>query len=245
MEPEGDKGQGYQHREAEPKDYDIDAIPRGQQKNLHSSTYKRLSNLNDGEWTTTTESFMSQINLKDDYRLREKKPIMDMKDTMKEFFERTSGCPETNHYNVIPRHHPDHFKIQKKRRKRVPLRVTKCPWICLQRFYSLHSHTESSPNHWQPELQIQISDMVRNPSTPSASPRFPVPISGTPTASWSQSGASLPTTISSSPQLLWFLNSSRQQPATCVPSDAELPHLSATVISILWSSPLLLLLRLG
>ncbi|XP_069778531.1 cilia- and flagella-associated protein 95-like isoform X4 [Narcine bancroftii] len=89
----------YQHREAEPKDYDIDAIPRGQQKNLHSSTYKRLSNLNDGEWTTTTESFMSQINLKDDYRLREKKPIMDMKDTMKEFFER---CLETTYTYDFP-----------------------------------------------------------------------------------------------------------------------------------------------
>lgn len=40
------------------------------------------------EWMTTTESFMSQINLKDDYRLRGKKPILDMKDTIKEMLER-------------------------------------------------------------------------------------------------------------------------------------------------------------
>ncbi|XP_055488461.1 cilia- and flagella-associated protein 95-like [Leucoraja erinacea] len=101
----------YQHREAEPKDYDVDAIPRGKAKNLHRSTYKRFSNFSDGEWMTTTESFMSQINLKDDYRLRGKKPILDMKDTIKEMLERTSGCPEASHYNVIPRHHPDHVKM--------------------------------------------------------------------------------------------------------------------------------------
>ncbi|XP_078251595.1 cilia- and flagella-associated protein 95-like [Rhinoraja longicauda] len=101
----------YQHREAEPKDYDVDAIPRGKRKNLHRSTYKRFSNLNDGEWMTSTEYFMSQINLKDDYRLREKKPILNIKGTIKDFFERTSGCPEANHYSVVPRHHPDHYKM--------------------------------------------------------------------------------------------------------------------------------------
>ncbi|XP_059830737.1 cilia- and flagella-associated protein 95-like [Hypanus sabinus] len=101
----------YQYREGEPKDYDIDAVPRGEKKNLFRSAYKRLSNLGDEDWTTTTELFMSQINLKDDYRLRERKSLMDMKDTMTEFFGRTSGCPEANHCNALPRHHPDHFKM--------------------------------------------------------------------------------------------------------------------------------------
>uniref|UniRef100_UPI00398E5DA2 cilia- and flagella-associated protein 95-like n=1 Tax=Pristiophorus japonicus TaxID=55135 RepID=UPI00398E5DA2 len=101
----------YQHREAEPKDYDVDALQQGQRKNLHRSAYKRLSNLPDGDWSTTTESVMSQINLKDDYRLREKKAIMDQKTVLKEFFKRTSACPETKHSSALPRHHSDHLKM--------------------------------------------------------------------------------------------------------------------------------------
>ncbi|XP_067885043.1 cilia- and flagella-associated protein 95-like [Heterodontus francisci] len=101
----------YQHREAEPKDYDVDTIPEGQTKNLHRSTYKRFLSLPEGDWSTTTESYMSQINLKDDYQLRERKPLMAQKTLTKEFFKRTSDCPETKHNEVLPRHPPEHSKM--------------------------------------------------------------------------------------------------------------------------------------
>ncbi|XP_078070152.1 cilia- and flagella-associated protein 95-like [Mustelus asterias] len=101
----------YQHREAEPKDYDVDALPEGYQKNLHRSTYRRFRSYPEGDWSTTSETFMSQINLKDDYQVRDKKPLMDHKSVVKDLFQRTAGCLDTKANVALPRHPPDHSKM--------------------------------------------------------------------------------------------------------------------------------------
>ncbi|XP_048383671.1 cilia- and flagella-associated protein 95-like isoform X2 [Stegostoma tigrinum] len=101
----------YQHREAEPKDYDMDAIPEGHWKNLHRSTYKRLTSFPSGDWSTTSEAFMSQISFKEDYRLREKMPLMDQKTAAKELRKRTAGGLDTKANAALPRHPPDYSKL--------------------------------------------------------------------------------------------------------------------------------------
>ncbi|GCC27929.1 cilia- and flagella-associated protein 95-like [Chiloscyllium punctatum] len=101
----------YQHREAEPKDYDMDAIPEGYWKNLHRSTYKRFISVPPGDWSTTSEAFMSQISFKDDYRLREKMPLMDQKTAVKELRKRTIGGLNTKANAALPRHPPEHSKL--------------------------------------------------------------------------------------------------------------------------------------
>ncbi|XP_038660020.1 protein C9orf135-like [Scyliorhinus canicula] len=101
----------YQHREAEPKDYDVDTVPEGCHKNLHRSTYKRFRSVPEGDWSTTTEECMSQVNLKGDYRQREKVPIADHRTVAKELFKRTSGCLDSSANAALPRHSPDHSKM--------------------------------------------------------------------------------------------------------------------------------------
>ncbi|XP_024262742.1 protein C9orf135 isoform X2 [Oncorhynchus tshawytscha] len=56
----------HKNREAEPKDYDFSLCPDGKKK-LSKSTYKHFGTYMDADWSTSTETQMSQYLLKRDY----------------------------------------------------------------------------------------------------------------------------------------------------------------------------------
>ncbi|XP_067838449.1 cilia- and flagella-associated protein 95-like [Heptranchias perlo] len=173
----------YQHREAEPKDYDIDTVKQGQ-KNLHRSTYKRLSNLPDGDWSTTSEYFLSQINLKEDYRLRPRKPLMNQKTVAKEFFKRTAGCPETNHSAVLPKYHPNRKKMYLETTYTYdytpPYHYTPSPLVtppeiadyrkCHSQFVDIDDFRRQGRNTWQDESGIYANSELKKVLFPPFNP---------------------------------------------------------------------------
>ncbi|XP_031426431.1 protein C9orf135 [Clupea harengus] len=55
----------HKNREAEPKDYDFTTCPEGK-KFLHKSTYQHFGTCKDVDWSTTTETQLSQGQLEKD-----------------------------------------------------------------------------------------------------------------------------------------------------------------------------------
>ncbi|XP_076854753.1 cilia- and flagella-associated protein 95-like isoform X2 [Brachyhypopomus gauderio] len=95
----------HRHREAEPKDYDFTAC-RDREKKLHKSTYKHLGTFVDADWSTTTESQLSQYFLKKEYEFKETPKSMVHPDHIQSVvFDRLShrGCRP-----VLPCHRPDY-----------------------------------------------------------------------------------------------------------------------------------------
>ncbi|XP_063311123.1 cilia- and flagella-associated protein 95 isoform X2 [Pelobates fuscus] len=100
----------HQSREAEPKDYDLDAIPVGK-KILSHSTYRRLGDMENGDWRTTSAEHLSQIHLKKDYEVKDVSKLIneDNIDTLN--IERHTGHPEHGFGAVLPHHTKEHGKI--------------------------------------------------------------------------------------------------------------------------------------
>ncbi|MEE6459313.1 hypothetical protein FKM82_000595 [Ascaphus truei] len=65
----------HQSREAEPKDYDVTALPLGK-KNMSRSTYTRIGNVENDIWDTSTEDHLSQIHLQKDYEVKDVPKLM-------------------------------------------------------------------------------------------------------------------------------------------------------------------------
>ncbi|XP_040212705.1 protein C9orf135 homolog [Rana temporaria] len=101
----------HQRREAEPIDYDVSKVPLGE-KNLCHSSYKRFGNSDSGDWNTTTHQHLSQIQLKDEYQVKEVPKKMINEDNIGILdIKRSTGCPEKGFGAVLPRHNKDHMKI--------------------------------------------------------------------------------------------------------------------------------------
>ncbi|XP_063311122.1 cilia- and flagella-associated protein 95 isoform X1 [Pelobates fuscus] len=100
----------HQSREAEPKDYDLDAIPVGK-KILSHSTYRRLGDMENGDWRTTSAEHLSQIHLKKDYEVKDVSKLIneDNIDTLN--IERHTGHPEHGFGAVLPHHTKEHGKM--------------------------------------------------------------------------------------------------------------------------------------
>ncbi|KAM5192544.1 cilia- and flagella-associated protein 95 [Mantella aurantiaca] len=101
----------HQNREAEPKDYDVCEAPVGK-KNLCHSSYRRFGNADTKDWNTTTQQHLSQIQLKDEYQVKEVPKKMLNEDNISILdIRRSTGCPEKGFGAVLPRHSKDHMKI--------------------------------------------------------------------------------------------------------------------------------------
>ncbi|KAM4708296.1 cilia- and flagella-associated protein 95 [Discoglossus pictus] len=98
----------HESREAEPKEYDVAAAPFCE-KDLCQSTYKRFGDVEDEVWNTTTKEHLSQLNLKEDYKVQELPKLMVNEDNINTVnFERETGCPERGFGSAMPMHSLDH-----------------------------------------------------------------------------------------------------------------------------------------
>ncbi|XP_018411135.1 PREDICTED: uncharacterized protein C9orf135 homolog [Nanorana parkeri] len=101
----------HQSREAEPKDYDVGEVPLGK-KNLSYSSYRRFGNADSEDWNTTTQQHLSQVKLKDVYKVREvPKKIINEDNIGILDIKRQTGCPEKGFGAVLPHHSKDHMKM--------------------------------------------------------------------------------------------------------------------------------------
>ncbi|XP_017546458.1 protein C9orf135 [Pygocentrus nattereri] len=100
----------HQNREAEPKDYDLTACRDGQKK-LHKSTYKHFGTCLDADWSTTTETHMSQYLLKKEYEAKETPKSMVQASSFQSLvFDREAG--HTGCKSILPRHRPDYNDME-------------------------------------------------------------------------------------------------------------------------------------
>ncbi|XP_007904767.1 protein C9orf135 [Callorhinchus milii] len=172
----------YQRREAEPKDYDIDDVQMNQ-KNLRLSTYKRFGT-REGDWSTTTNSQMNQINLKDDYNKKIHKLLMNKEAVKTLEFKRDTGYPE-NYRAVLPRHSPDHNKFYSSTTYNdefySPYTYTPAPpevipnkgplyRKCISQFMEPANHRREGRNTWQDEsgayANSELKDIFHPPINP-------------------------------------------------------------------------------
>ncbi|XP_060697754.1 cilia- and flagella-associated protein 95-like [Hemiscyllium ocellatum] len=151
----------YQHREAEPKDYDMDTIPEGYWKNLHRSTYRRFISVPPGDWSTTSEAFMSQISFKDDYRLREKMPLMDQKTAAKELRKRYAET--TYNYDFMP---PLNFIPAPDEVPKEPVDYRRCH----SQFVDTDDYRRHGRNTWMNESGIYANSELRKVLFPPSNP---------------------------------------------------------------------------
>ncbi|XP_056379036.1 cilia- and flagella-associated protein 95 isoform X4 [Hyla sarda] len=101
----------HQSREAEPKDYDVSEAPLGK-KNLCYSTYRRLGNISNEDWNTTTEQQLSQVHLKGDYEVRDVHKKMVNEDNLDTLnLKRETGLPDSGFGAVLPHHSKDYNKM--------------------------------------------------------------------------------------------------------------------------------------
>ncbi|XP_014464144.1 cilia- and flagella-associated protein 95 isoform X1 [Alligator mississippiensis] len=99
-----------QDREAEPKDYNINQVPLGS-KNLCRSTYWRLGNM-DEVWVTTYQDHLSQPFTNKEYKeMKICKSMLNEDNFEDSVIDRETGLPQTVMGAVLPRHSPDHFKM--------------------------------------------------------------------------------------------------------------------------------------
>ncbi|XP_076126794.1 cilia- and flagella-associated protein 95-like [Alosa pseudoharengus] len=94
------------NREAEPKDYDLTTCPEGK-KYLHKSTYKHFGTCKDADWSTTTETQMSQYQLKKMCET-ETRALMPAVHHHTAMMDSTTGSVGTQYNIVLPRHPPGH-----------------------------------------------------------------------------------------------------------------------------------------
>ncbi|XP_072263149.1 cilia- and flagella-associated protein 95 isoform X2 [Pyxicephalus adspersus] len=176
----------HQNREAEPKDYDVGEAPVGK-KNLCHSSYRRFGNVDAEDWNTTTQQHLSQINLKDEYQVRELPKPMINKDNIGILdIRRQTGCPDKGFGAVLPHHSQDHKKIHLDttyiRDYVAPypytttLKVQEVPdnsaayKKCHSQFTDTADYRRHGRNTWQDESGLyanrQIKQLVLKPSCP-------------------------------------------------------------------------------
>ncbi|KAL8560730.1 hypothetical protein ACOMHN_046413 [Nucella lapillus] len=99
----------HQHREAEPKEYDIS---KGGVRDLHWSTYRRLANITDGSLPETTyEDHFNQVFLKPMYsELYRDRPMVAMDTVGHTYLDRDTGDPKEGLTAALPRYYPNYRK---------------------------------------------------------------------------------------------------------------------------------------
>ncbi|XP_053312645.1 cilia- and flagella-associated protein 95 [Spea bombifrons] len=170
----------HQSRETEPKDYDLRGVPAGK-KNLCHSTYRRLGNLENEVWGTTTEEHLSQVNLKKEYEVKEVPKSMVNEDNINIIsLERQTGRPETN-----LGHSKDQMKMQMETIYETDYTPPHCytpykyPEVpnyssaykkCHSQFTDTADYRRFGRNTWQDESGIyannEIKQMVFKPTCP-------------------------------------------------------------------------------
>ncbi|XP_029619543.1 protein C9orf135 isoform X3 [Salmo trutta] len=107
----------HKNREAEPKDYDFTLCPDGKKK-LSKSTYKHFGTYMDADWSTSTETQMSQYLLKRDYEPKKILKSMVQADHFQsaDFDKRTvrdtAGHVTGVTHSILPHHRPAHDKMK-------------------------------------------------------------------------------------------------------------------------------------
>ncbi|XP_041691841.1 protein C9orf135 isoform X2 [Coregonus clupeaformis] len=103
----------HKNREAEPKDYDFTVCPDGKKK-LSKSTYKHFGTYMDADWSTSTETQMSQYLLKIDYEPKKTpKSMVEADHFQSAGFDRRTVRDTAGHVtdvtnSILPRHRPGH-----------------------------------------------------------------------------------------------------------------------------------------
>uniref|UniRef100_A0A8C5WDV2 Cilia and flagella associated protein 95 n=1 Tax=Leptobrachium leishanense TaxID=445787 RepID=A0A8C5WDV2_9ANUR len=100
----------HQSREAEPKDYDLEAVPIGK-KTLSHSTYRRFGDTECKNWKTTTEEHLSQVHLKKDYEVKKIFKLVNEENIDTINVPRQNGDPEQHYGVVLPQHSKDHGQM--------------------------------------------------------------------------------------------------------------------------------------
>ncbi|KAL2092078.1 hypothetical protein ACEWY4_011876 [Coilia grayii] len=98
----------HKNREAEPKDYDFTTCP-DRKRYLHKSTYEHFGTYKDADWSTTTESQMSQCKLK---TVQTPSKMMTPTVLLQSMKADSDALPVGAQYkNVLPRHPPGYNKM--------------------------------------------------------------------------------------------------------------------------------------
>ncbi|XP_024262741.1 protein C9orf135 isoform X1 [Oncorhynchus tshawytscha] len=107
----------HKNREAEPKDYDFSLCPDGKKK-LSKSTYKHFGTYMDADWSTSTETQMSQYLLKRDYEPKKiLKSMVEADHFQSADFDKRTVRDTAGHVtgvtnSILPHHRPGHDKMK-------------------------------------------------------------------------------------------------------------------------------------
>ncbi|XP_061115592.1 cilia- and flagella-associated protein 95-like isoform X1 [Conger conger] len=139
----------HKARQAEPKDYDLAAVPEGK-KSLHKSTYRHFGTSGNICWSTTTGEHLSQCLMKKQYEDVVTRRSMLHADLFHAFVSnRETHIRKAGHNAVLPRHHPEHNLID-----------LKTTYVQAYPPTDTHDKQETKVTHDQPEVSSKFRKQI-------------------------------------------------------------------------------------